>query len=188
MGYEGHAVLVPDPDQRGRIAREALGVLSRHVDALRAHGLAPEIVSAGGTGTYDIAGSWPGVTEVQAGSYVFMDGAYRIVRPDLGLPALTLLTTVIARRGEWAIADAGMKSLTNEFGAPQGKDAPVKVARLSEEHAHLSVGDAEIEPGMKLEIVPSHNDTTINLHSEYYVVRGDEVVAVWPIEAARAYR
>ena len=41
---------------------------------------------------------------------------------------------------------------------------------------------------MKIEIVPSHNDTTINLHSEYYVMRGDEVVAIWPIEAARAYR
>jgi D-serine deaminase-like pyridoxal phosphate-dependent protein len=41
---------------------------------------------------------------------------------------------------------------------------------------------------MKIEIIPSHNDTTINLHSEYYVMRGDEVLAIWPIEAARAYR
>ena len=62
------------------------------------------------------------------------------------------------------------------------------VARLSEEHAHLTTEDADIRPGMKIEIVPSHGDTTINLHSEYYVVRGDEVVDVWPIEAARAFR
>jgi D-threonine aldolase len=188
MGYEGHAVLVPDKEKRERLAREALGVLSSHVQALRQSGLAPEIVSAGGTGTYDIAGSWPDVTEVQAGSYVFMDGAYRIVRPDLGLPALTLLTTIIARRGDYAIADAGMKSLTSEFGHPKGKDLPIEVSRLSEEHAHIAVGTAEITPGMKVEIIPSHNDTTINLHSEYYVVRGDEVIAVWPITAARAYR
>lgn len=188
MGYEGHAVLVVDREKRETIAREALGVLSRHVAALRLAGVPPEIVSAGGTGTYDIAGEWPEVTEVQAGSYVFMDGAYRLVRPDLGLPALTLLTTVIARRGEWAIADAGLKSLTNEFGPPEGKDLPVKVERLSEEHAHIRVGGAEIAPGMKIEIIPSHGDTTINLHREYYVVRDDEVVAVWPIEAARAYR
>ncbi len=188
MGYEGHAVLVPEKEKRERIAREALTELSRHVVALRAAGFAPEIVSAGGTGTYDITGAWPDVTEVQAGSYVFMDGAYRIVRPDLGGPALTLLTTVISRRGDRAIIDAGMKSLSNEFGAPTGKDLPIKVARLSEEHGHLDASGTELDAGMKIEIVPSHNDTTINLHSEYYVMRADEVVAIWPIEAARAYR
>ena len=188
MGYEGHAVLIPDKEKRERIAREALTELSRHVAALRSAGLAPEIVSAGGTGTYDITGSWPDVTEVQAGSYIFMDGAYRMVRPDLGGPALTLLTTVISRRGDRAIVDAGLKSLTNEFGAPAGKDLPIKLSRLSEEHGQLDASGTEIVAGMKIEIVPSHNDTTINLHTEYYVMRGDEVVAIWPIEAARAYR
>jgi D-serine deaminase-like pyridoxal phosphate-dependent protein len=188
MGYEGHAVLVPNTEKRIATAREALTTLSRHVEALRAAGLAPEIVSAGGTGTFDIAGNWPDVTEVQAGSYVFMDGAYRIVRPDLGQPALTLLATVISRRGDRAIIDAGMKSLTNEFGPPMGKTIAVKVGRLSEEHGHLAAGESSLEPGSKIEIIPSHGDTTINLHSEYYVVRGDEVIATWPIEGARAYR
>ena len=188
MGYEGHAVLVPNAEKRIATAREALTILSRHVEALRTAGLSPEIVSAGGTGTFDIAGNWPDVTEVQAGSYVFMDSAYRNVRPDLGRPALTLLATVISRRGDRAIIDAGMKALTNEFGPPFGKDLQVKVARLSEEHGHLAAGESSLEPGSKIEIVPSHNDTTINLHSEYYVVRGDEVIAIWPIEAARAYR
>ncbi len=81
-----------------------------------------------------------------------------------------------------------MKSLTNEFGPPMVKGTEIKVARLSEEHGHLAAGESSLEPGSKIEIIPSHNDTTINLHSEYYVVRGDEVVATWPIEAARAYR
>jgi D-serine deaminase-like pyridoxal phosphate-dependent protein len=81
-----------------------------------------------------------------------------------------------------------MKALTNEFGPPAGKDLPVQVSRLSEEHGHITVGDADLAPGMKLELIPSHGDTTLNLHSEYYVVRGEEVVAVWPIEAARAFR
>ena len=188
MGYEGHAVLIPDAEKRIAIARKALTTLSQHVEALRGAGLAPEIVSAGGTGTFDIAGNWPEVTEVQAGSYVFMDGAYRIVRPDLGRPALTILATVISRRGERAIIDAGMKSLTNEFGPPVGKTIPVKVAALSEEHGRLAAGESSLEAGSKVELIPSHNDTTINLHSEYYVVRGDEVIATWPIEAARAYR
>lgn len=188
MGYEGHTVMIENADDRRARAQEALDRLGRHAAALRQAGLAPEIVSAGGTGTYDIAGSHPDVTEVQAGSYVFMDGRYRTVRPDLGRPALTLLATVIARHGDYAVIDAGMKSLTNEFGPPQGKDLPVTVSRLSEEHGHLAVGDADVQPGMKIELLPSHNDTTLNLHSEYYVVRGDEVVAVWPIEAARAFR
>lgn len=188
MGYEGHAVLIEDPADREQRARDALEQLSGHVAALRAAGFAPEIVSAGGTGTYDLAGSWPDVTEVQAGSFVFMDGRYRTVRPDLGRPALTLLTTVIARHGDYAVIDAGMKALTNEFGPPRGKDLPVEVTRLSEEHGTLAVGDAVIRPGDKIELIPSHGDTTINLHSEYHVVRGDQVVAVWPIEAARAFR
>lgn len=188
MGYEGHAVLIEDAADRERRGRDALEQLSGHVAALRAAGFAPEIVSAGGTGTYDLAGSWPDVTEVQAGSFVFMDGRYRTVRPDLGRPALTLLTTVIARHGDYAVIDAGMKALTNEFGPPRGKDLPVEVTRLSEEHGTLAVGDTDLRPGDKIEIIPSHGDTTINLHNEYYVVRGDEIVAVWPIEAARAFR
>jgi D-serine deaminase-like pyridoxal phosphate-dependent protein len=188
MGYEGHAVLIPDREKRIATAREALTTLSGHVEALRAAGLAPEIVSAGGTGTFDITGNWPDVTEVQAGSYVFMDSAYRNVRPDLGRPALTLLSTVISRRGARAIIDAGMKSLTNEFGPPMTQGSGLKVAHLSEEHGAVAAGESSLEPGSKIEIVPSHNDTTINLHSEYYVVRGDDVIATWPIEAARAYR
>jgi D-serine deaminase-like pyridoxal phosphate-dependent protein len=188
MGYEGHAVLIADPTEREAKTRAALERLSAHVDALRAAGLAPEIVSGGGTGTYDLTGSWPDVTEVQAGSYVFMDGRYRSVRPDLGRPALTMLVTVIARHGDYAVIDAGMKALTNEFGPPAGVDQPVSVARLSEEHGTLTVGDADIRPGMKIEILPSHNDTTLNLHAEYYVCRGDEVLDVWPISAARAFR
>ena len=118
-----------------------------------------------------------------------MDGAYRIVRPDLGRPALTLLATVISRRGDHAIIDAGMKSLTNEFGPPMGKgladqgDGAVRGA-----WARCGGRKRVSSRASKIEIVPSHNDTTINLHSEYYVMRGDEVIAIWPIEAARAYR
>lgn len=188
MGYEGHAVLLRDPSERQRAAHAAMAELSRHVTALRDAGLAPEIVSAGGTGSYDIAAEAPDVTEVQAGSYVFMDGAYRAVRPDLGRPALTLLTTVVTVRDGLAILDCGLKSLTMEFGPPRGKDLPVEILRLSEEHAHLKLNGADLHAGEKIELVPSHGDTTLNLHDAYNVVRGDEVVARWPIEAARAYR
>ena len=190
MGYEGHAVLVPDDDKREALAREALHVLDEHVDALTQAGLAPEIVSAGGTGTYEIAGTHPTVTEVQAGSYVFMDGAYRRVRSDLEC-ALTLMTTVLRRRGRLLITDAGMKALSHEFGMPEGADLPLRCVALSEEHGHVLIDeDAELElgPGDRIELLPSHGDTTINLHESYAIVRDSRVEESWPIIARGRFR
>ena len=119
-----------------------------------------------------------------------MDGAYRTVRPDLGRPALTLLATVISRRGDRAIIDAGMKSLTNEFGPPMGEGNSGQSGGAYPRSMGISSArrKAVLRLSTKIEIVPSHGDTTIDLHGEYYVVRGDEVIATWPIEAARAYR
>ena len=98
MGYEGHAVLIPDDAKRRELAEASVARLHEHREALVAAGLEPEIVSAGGTGTHDLTGASPGVTEIQAGSYVFMDGAYQKVRSEFE-PALTVLATVVHRRG-----------------------------------------------------------------------------------------
>lgn len=189
MGYEGHAVLLPDEAERREKAEAAYRVVQEHVEALSEAGLAPEIVSVGGTGTFEFAAAAPYVTELQCGSYVFMDGAYARVLPGRFENALTLLTTVVAVHGDYAIADAGMKSLTNEFGAPRTRDGRIKAARLSEEHAHLAgEGVADLRVGDKIEVIPSHGDTTINLHDAYHLVRGGEVIGEWPIAAARQYR
>ena len=74
MGYEGHAVLNPNLEERTEKATAALTIVKEHVEALAEAGLAPEIVSVGGTGTHQISSQFEGVTEIQAGSYVFMDG------------------------------------------------------------------------------------------------------------------
>jgi D-serine deaminase-like pyridoxal phosphate-dependent protein len=181
MGYEGHAVLVPDAAKRKELAEVAAGTLLAHVGALRAAGLAPEIVSSGGTGTHDLTGTVAGVTEIQAGSYVFMDGRYRDVRTDFE-PALTLHTTVIHRRGRLVITDAGVKSLSSDFGLPVAFDLGARVVGLSEEHGHVLLDEGvEIAPGERLRILPSHGDTTINLHDRYYAARGDSVEEIWSI-------
>jgi D-serine deaminase-like pyridoxal phosphate-dependent protein len=181
MGYEGHAVLVPDAAKRKELAEAAAQSLMAHVAALSSAGLAPEIVSSGGTGTYDLTGTVPGVTEIQAGSYVFMDGRYRDVRTDFE-PALTLHTTVIHRRGRLVVTDAGVKSLSSDFGLPVAFDVGARVVGLSEEHGHVLCDEGvEIQPGERLRILPSHGDTTINLHDRYYAARGDSVEAVWAI-------
>jgi D-serine deaminase-like pyridoxal phosphate-dependent protein len=189
MGYEGHTVLLEDAAERREKASAALAIVGQHVEALAEAGLPPEIVSVGGTGTYDLASSWPGVTEIQAGSYVFMDGRYKKVLPGPFECALTLLVTVLSVKDRYAVCDAGMKSLTSEFGMPETADGRIRVRGLSEEHAHLH-GEAlaELQPGARIELIPSHGDTTLNLHDNYYVRRGDEVIDTWPILAARKFR
>jgi D-serine deaminase-like pyridoxal phosphate-dependent protein len=190
MGYEGHAVLVPDEDKRKSLAEASMARLSEHREALEAAGLAPEIVSAGGTGTHDLSGRTPGVTEIQAGSYVFMDGAYQRVRSEFR-PALTVLTTVVHRRGRILITDCGMKALSHEFGMPRGATLPLECVGLSEEHGHVRIDeghDLDLAPGDRIALLPSHGDTTINLHESYHVVRGEEVEAVWPIAARGKFR
>jgi D-threonine aldolase len=189
MGYEGHAVMVPEEAERQVKARAALAVTLQHAEALAEAGLPAEIVSVAGTGTFEVAANTPGITELEAGSYVFMDGKYQEVMPGRFGCALTLLTTVISVRERYAVCDAGMKSLTNEFGPPMSKDGTLKVARLSEEHAFLTgEGVSALRPGDKVEIIPSHGDTTLNLHDVYHVVSGDELIDEWPILGARKFK
>ena len=186
MGYEGHAVLVPDFEEKTRIARESAAALVGVAEDLRANGIPCEIVSAGGTGTYMITSHVPGITEIQAGSYVVMDTTYRAVVPDFE-NALSILSTVISRRGdERIITDMGKKAATEEFGLPELRDVPTaRLAALSEEHGKLEVLDpaCPLEPGDKVQFTPSHCCTTINLHDEYFCVRGGRLEAVWPIDA-----
>jgi D-serine deaminase-like pyridoxal phosphate-dependent protein len=136
-----------------------------------------------GTGTFEQTGSTDGVTEIQAGSYVFMDGRYSGVRSDFET-ALTLHTTVLRRRGRLVITDAGVKSLSHDVGPPRAADLPLGVVGLSEEHGHLLIdegADLPLAPGDRIRLLPSHGDTTINLHDRYYAACGDEVEAVWSI-------
>lgn len=188
MGYEGHAVLLPERLEREEKAGAALSIVQQHVEALAEAGLAPAIVSVAGTGTFDISSEREGVTEIQAGSYVFMDGRYQQVMPGKFDCALTILVTVLSVHEGYAVCDAGMKSLTNEFGAPHSKDGTFKAARLSEEHAHLTGdGIAKLRAGDRVELIPSHGDTTLNLHDNYHVTRGGRLFETWPILGARKY-
>jgi len=119
MGYEGHTVMIPDPDERRKRAEEAIHLLVSTSDLIKNTGYPVNIVSCGGTGTYDVSGKYPGVSEVQAGSYLTMDAQYH---ENVGIKefeyALFLIATVIHCRGKVAIIDAGLNSLTTDFGMP----------------------------------------------------------------------
>ncbi|MGE0598404.1 MAG: alanine racemase [Dehalococcoidia bacterium] len=189
MGYEGHMYGQPDPELRTELIKTALGIVNDHAEALAEAGLAPKIVSTSGTASVLIASKTPGVTELQAGTYVFNDSHNEEFIPGLFENALTLLLTVISVKERYAVGDAGAKSLTNEFGPPFSVDGSVKVARLSEEHCTITgEGVANLKPGQRIEVVPSHGDTTLNQHDVYYVRRGDEIIDTWPILAARKFR
>src|SRR3990172_8493443 len=158
------------------------------VRMVREAGLPCEIVSAGGTGTYDITGRLEGITEIQAGSYVLMDNAYE----KHGLPIeqeLRLLGTVLSLPGAtMCVADCGHKSCTMDHGNPAVKGiAGASVVVLADEHAIISLPPASgIKPGDRIELWPSHVDPTINLHDALYAVEGETVIDVWPV-TARGY-
>ena len=189
MGYEGHTVLIKEWKDRKAASGQAMKALVDTAEAIRRAGLVVDIVSAGGTGTYDTTGAYPGVTEVQAGSYVLMDATYRKVKGigDAFGCALTILTTVISRpKPDRIVVDVGLKTATRDFGLPEVKDsAGLKMLYLSEEHGKIEVVDerVDLKRGDQLELIPNHCCTTVNLHDRFYGIRDGKVEAVWEIAA-----
>lgn len=186
MGYEGHAVFIENESERRRVAGRSHQALLGAASMLRKVGFEVEIVSAAGTGTYRFAATCPGITEVQAGSYVFNDVRYHALVPEFER-SLAVLCTVVSRPvPERVITDGGLKVFSSGWGPPEVKGrADLKVLRLAEEHGICQVqGPApDLRPGAKVEMYVSHCCTAVNLHDRYYVVRGDSVVAEWPILA-----
>lgn len=191
--------------QASRAERER-GCAESMQELLAAHReVGGEVVSAGGTGTYD-CNCW--ATEIQAGSYALMDTAYH----RLGLsfaPALWLLATVISVSESWAVADCGLKALGMDHGNPEIPGA--RVLFCSDEHLTFVPGRAEAgaapdasgaqvdkeaharspigwtspasaRAGDRIRIVPAHVDPTVAYHERFYVLDGDDVVDEWPID------
>jgi D-serine deaminase-like pyridoxal phosphate-dependent protein len=186
MGYEGHSVMTPDPNERRAQTEASLALLTGTADLLRSQGIPVEIVSSGGTGTYFITGNYPGITELEVGSYITMDRQYREATGIDFEYGLTVLSTVVSARGnDQAICDAGLKALTSDFGMPLVVDPPGwALTGLSEEHGHLArVDGPPLHVGAQVEIVPNHGCTTINLHDTYHVMRRGVLEALWPVAA-----
>jgi len=168
MGYEGHVVGQQDATERAEQTKTAMEMLvSAHDD------VGGELISAGGTGTY-LLNTW--ASEIQAGSYALMDTEYG----KLGLPfgqALFVLATVISSSKEWAVADAGLKAFGMDHGNPDLEGATVWFC--SDEHTTFS----DPRPvGERVKFAPAHIDPTMALHERAYVVAGDDIVDVWPID------
>lgn len=172
MGYEGHLMMVPDRTERLAAVEASMELLIRaHTD------VGGDIVSAGGTGTFDLHGA-TGVNEVQAGSYALMDSHYG----QQGLPfeqALFVVATVISVSDGWAVADAGLKALAMDHGNPSIPGGSVWFC--SDEHVVFAPDDRPAV-GDRVRVVTAHVDPTMALHGAAWVVRGDEVIDRWPID------
>jgi D-serine deaminase-like pyridoxal phosphate-dependent protein len=152
-------------------------------DVLRLAGFSVEVVSAGGTGTYDLTGQHRGVTELQAGSYVFMDSSRTDLAPDFAV-GLTVLTTVVSRHGTTVVLDCGKKTVGVDFAPAWIMGEAARLRYASEEHMVFDLdGKCGLEPGQRVELVPSYCPTTVNLHDVYYVVQDGVVIDIWPVLA-----
>jgi len=160
-------------------------------------GIPVEILSAGYTATYDMTAKYPEITDIQAGSYVFMDWPYSELEGlERFQQALTVLTTVISIPGhkkEYAYTDCGTKNISYEhtcdyakvvFPKVKGELADqIDVVQLSEEHCHLKGAVNRLKVGDKFELIPSHCCTTTSRYDAAHIVAGENVVGVWPILA-----
>ncbi len=173
MGYEGHLMAVEDRVERAELVDAAMTVLvSAHDD------VGGDIVSAGGTGTFDLH-TLTGVTEVQAGSYALMDTAYA----RLGLPfrqAVFVVGTVIAVRPDHVVADVGLKALGMDHGNPSVDGATVWFC--SDEHVTFAPQREPPAIGDRVRVVPAHVDPTMAMHEHAWLADDEDVVDRWDID------
>ncbi|GHO85766.1 alanine racemase [Dictyobacter formicarum] len=191
QGYEGHLQHIHDQQERQQRCQQAMRALTETAEHLRTAGFPIQIVTTGGTGTAEFCADFDGITEVQPGSFVFMDTDYRNALGPVYSNALTILSTVISRPSpDCVIIDAGLKSLSTDSGMAEPKGlAQIAYQPKGDEHGALSwrnenaVGELPLQIGDRVELIPSHIDTTINLHDTYYAYRDGRIEAIWPVAA-----
>jgi D-serine deaminase-like pyridoxal phosphate-dependent protein len=194
QAYAGHASHVIGFAERTASSQAAMAPAIATRRALEAKGIPCPWLSGASTGTYNIDGEMDGVTELQPGSYLFMDLDYAGIgspggeRFDDFAHSLTVLSTVYSMPGrEQAILDAGLKSFATDTPfAPQvrGIDG-CRYTFAGDEHARLDVRQASspVQLGDRLELVIPHCDPTVNLYDRIFATRGEQVEAVWRIDA-----
>lgn len=178
-------------ERRAAIA-ERTAYLQTVLDQLKTAGLAPPIVSGGGTGTHHIDAALGVFTELQVGSYVFMDRQYEDcdLRGEGVQPferALLVDTHVISANSQgMATLDAGFKALSTDGGTPKvasGAPETSMFVFMGDEHGALIAMDHVFKIGNAVTLAPPHCDPTVNLYDAYHVVRGGTLIDIWPVTA-----
>ena len=176
MGYEGHTLMIPDPAEKLAAITAAIGRLLHARDLVAAQGLHCRIISAGGSGSYQLTADIAGITEIQAGGGIFACQYYTQACHVTGhRPAISVLATVVSRPyPDRAILDIGQKSVSQHQASPVLRDYPgCRVIGLSAEHATIALdAGTDLEIGEKVHIIPGYSDFTFVLHDRVLGVRG----------------
>ncbi len=193
QAYHGRLQHLVGLEVRNEATKRAHALLEETIALFRKHGLSTEIVSGAGTGTYDFDARSGLFTEIQPGSYIFMDAHYRSIGGRMGAvyddfkSSLTVLASVISTpKPDRIVTDSGLKAMTNDSGLPQLYDlAGWEFSFAGDEHGLLKRVDEGDSPrlGDKIRLIPSHCDTTINLYDELHAIRNGQLFAVWPVKA-----
>lgn len=197
QAYRGNAQHIASRADRAAAIAETVAQARIAAEQLAVAGLAPATITGGGTGSWQEEAASGVFTEVQCGSYAFMDADYGRIEgadaPRLDAEwhnALCLLTSVMSHNGAGrAVVDAGLKVQSVDSGLPQvfGR-TDVTYAAASDEHGIVHDPANALDVGEKLLLVPGHCDPTCNLHDWYVGLRGDRVECLWPVSArGKAY-
>ncbi len=192
QAYAGNLQHITDRTRRGVAAAEVRARVANMVAGVARTGLPFDIVTGAGTGTYDIDSEDHVFTELQTGSYVFMDAEYAGVLTE-GVNAspfeiaLFVQTAVVSvNNPDWVTVDGGTKSFATDGGVPvvaRGVDLASRYAFFGDEHGKLMPIGPRPDLGACIEFVTPHCDPTVNLHDVYHVVDGDTLIDIWKIDA-----
>jgi D-serine deaminase-like pyridoxal phosphate-dependent protein len=194
LSYDGGAQHVTGFAARKERALKGLEGNVETRERMKRDGLSTEIFSGGGTGTYSVQHLTPGFTDVQVGSYVFMDMQYLAIGSEGGdavyndfEPSLTVVATVLNNRFPGRLTtDAGAKALTLNVPRPGVVGEPgMEYNPGSDEFGVITFTEARrtYKMGDRIEMIVPHCDPVVNLYDQMYGIRGDKVEAVWPVTA-----
>lgn len=190
QAYHGSVQHLRTREERAAVCRQAARIAASYQLLLRESGIACDIITGGGTGSAEFDAASGVYTELQAGSYAFMDGDYGANEWDGALAfqnSLFVLSTVMSTPApDRVILDAGLKSTTAECGPPAIHGAQgLQYAAINDEHGVVRVAPDAQPPalGDTLLLVPSHVDPTFNLHDGLVVYRDGIVQDIWEISA-----
>jgi len=191
QAYAGNLQHIPERTRRAAAAAELRATLAHLLEAAHGQGTPFEIVTGAGTGTHDLDPEGHVFTELQAGSYVFMDVDYRNALAD-GLngpqfePALLVQTAVVSVNApDWVTTDGGIKCFATDGPLPEvatGADPASRYELFGDEHGKLFPVGPRPGLGARIELVTPHCDPTVNLHDMFHVMDGDTLVALWPVD------
>lgn len=196
QAYAGHLQHIADLTERQRQDENEIRPINELRGQLEQAGILVPKITGAGTGTHAIDAASGLFSELQCGSYIFMDVDYwridlRGTEPPFE-PALFVRTSVISANGrDHVTTDAGLKHFATDCGAPtiiQGAPRNAVYGFFGDEHGWVDLPDApdHLPVGTTLECLTPHCDPTVNLHDVYHVVRGDKLVDIWPIDARGA--